>query len=673
MRAVRKVRAMQTIKTMRTSKRLDRYIDALNNERKPVEHEGRLYNDDFNRLTETVRRVKALKGVCYPDKEFEDKLIENVSASVALGRDTKGVYTGDKADRHAQADGKRTETGDRTARLQAAGARTYRGSRDGSFGQASGARALKRTIAVTAAVAAAVLLIFSATAIFSNKESQSIAYAMEKAIEGLKAYHGIIEYVEINELGETIIQSKREVWADRKGNYYVKELEGSGKGNITVNNGLLKWQLRQQEQSVYIFESFPDPFRFSFELGNELKDLKRAISVKEIGEEQVSGRDVSVLEITPDAGKPYRLWIDKESKLPLQRESAMHNALMYRVSYVNIEYADEIPAELLSYELPDGYAEINSNPEILLAGLKEAEEITGIQAIMPERIPGGYTLDKIAVAKNTPAIKLYYNKEEMHLIISQAPVRGELKPGLGSVIGRVGDSKAEIIDDGQLRSVRWQQDGMEFTVLGNDDMELIKGFVLSLADKELILPERKAENEETRKGQQTGNENAGKEQTGKDEVGKEQSGNGQAGKEQIGKDEVGKEQSGNGQAGKEQTGNEQAGSEQAANRPQIKLELDMEALENEQKSVDAGHSPWRLDPVYVAQVFASLLLSPEGISGDYPIAYEDIELLENNGLEAVAYIHDEKSIARLVYLKRPVRQDESGIWAVVGYDTDESR
>ncbi|WP_313133135.1 hypothetical protein [Anaerocolumna sp.] len=33
---------------------------------------------------------------------------------------------------------------------------------------------------------------------------------------------------------------------------------------------------------------------------------------------------------------------------------------------------------------------------------------------------------------------------------------------------------------------------------------------------------------------------------------------------------------------------------------------------NEQKNADAGHSPWRLDTVYVSQVFASLLLSLEG-------------------------------------------------------------
>jgi hypothetical protein len=51
-------------------------------------------------------------------------------------------------------------------------------------------------------------------------------------------------------------------------------------------------------------------------------------------------------------------------------------------------------------------------------------------------------------------------------------------------------------------------------------------------------------------------------------------------------------------------------------------------------------------------VNGELLLSPEGIVGDYPIAE----------------IKDKKSVAKYVYLKRLVRQDDTGIWTVIGYD-----
>ena len=106
-------------------------------------------------------------------------------------------------------------------------------------------------------------------------------------------------------------------------------------------------------------------------------------------------------------------------------------------------------------------------------------------------------------------------------------------------------------------------------------------------------------------------------------------------------------------------------------KPQIEVETDLDAATNEQKSVDAGHSPWKLDPKFVSQVFASLLISPEGIVGDYPIAYDDIEIVKNNGVEAIAEIKDNSTVAKYVYLKRLIRQDETGIWFVVGYDVVE--
>lgn len=103
-------------------------------------------------------------------------------------------------------------------------------------------------------------------------------------------------------------------------------------------------------------------------------------------------------------------------------------------------------------------------------------------------------------------------------------------------------------------------------------------------------------------------------------------------------------------------------------QPTIKVDVDLAAEKQEQKSVDAGHSPWKLDPAFVAQVFASLLLSPEGITGEYPIPYEEIEITSNNGIDATAEIKSTNSIAKYVYLKRLVRQDDTGIWTVVGYD-----
>lgn len=278
-----------------------------------------------------------------------------------------------------------------------------------------------------AAVAAVILMVVSLKHELLN-QNPSIVYAMEKAMKEIHSYHGILEVSETNELGETISQSRREVWANQEGNYYIKDLEGTSYGMVTVNNGEKKWQLRPEEKKVYLFSAFPDEYRFTFELGREVEDVTKAQTVNLMGTETISGRKTTKLQIIPDGGAAYYMWVDNETDLPLQK----------------------VPT--------------------------------------------------------------------------------------------------------------------------------------------------------------------------------------------------------------------------TTKEPQIKVEVDMSVEENEQKSVDGGHSPWKLDPAFVAQVFASLLLSPEGIVGDYPIAYEDIEIIENNGTDTIAEIRNDKSIAKYVYLKRLIRQDVTGIWTVIGYD-----
>ncbi|HEX6989344.1 MAG TPA: sigma-E factor regulatory protein RseB domain-containing protein [Bacillota bacterium] len=99
--------------------------------------------------------------------------------------------------------------------------------------------------------------------------------------------------------------------------------------------------------------------------------------------------------------------------------------------------------------------------------------------------------------------------------------------------------------------------------------------------------------------------------------------------------------------------------------------LNREALEASQQQVDAGSSPWLLDPVYVAHVFVNLLVSPEGITGEGEIPFEALTLAASSGAQAVVEVSE--GPAARVYLARLVRQDETGIWTVVGYDPREGQ
>ncbi len=529
-------------------RKLSQYIDNLNAGKRPGEHKNRFQEEEREDeiLLATVRKVRLLKEVEYPDDLFQQRLVNSLT-----GREKP----------------KRNR--------------------------------IRRYALICTSAAAAILLFLTAYYFLPNRDA-GIVYAMEHAMKKIQAYHGIIEVSETNGLGETITQSKREVWADKKGNYYIADLEGTSKGTITANNGEQKWQLRPEEKAAYLLPAFPDASRFTFELGNEINNVTKAQTVKEVGIETVNGRTATKLQITPDGGDPYFLWVDAETDLPLQRVSAMQNGIQIKAEYASMEFMDEIPQNLLAYHVPEGYEEVDANTEQEVASLEEAERMAGFVPKLPEQAAAGYTLDRITVEKDRAAVKLYYSAGDSAdtILLTQTKTSEKLVPSSMAILGSVNDNEAEIITAEPTRSIRWQEDGMEYCILGDLSLEKLSVFAEGLSKGKVVVP--------------VSTEDAGE--------------------------------------------------------PQIKVSVDRSAEENEQKSVDAGHSPWKLDPVFVSQVFASLLLSPDGIVGDYPIAYENIKIISNNGIDAIAEIEDDKSIARYVYLKRLVRQDDTGIWTVVGYD-----
>jgi outer membrane lipoprotein-sorting protein len=560
-------------------KQLSVYIDHLNRGSKPKEHNGKRYDTEYECLMETVRRVRLLHEIEYPGEEFPLQL------ATAVQDKMNGVP----------------------------------GKKSGVW--RSEPPLIRRMFYFAAVAAAAAALIWLAPKLLLPAENTGIVYAMEKAFEETEAYHGIITVVESNELGDTMTQAAREVWADNEGNYYVKELEGTAKDIITVNNGEQKWQLRPLERSSYLFATFPDPYRFTFELGQEIEDVRAAHSVKEVGEEIVAGRNTIILQVTPEGGEAYRLWVDKDTKLPLQRESAMQNAIQYLVTYTSIEFLSGIPEELLLYRLPSGFTEIDTAGEQVVNTLEEAEDMTGLTPSVIDQLPMKFTLSKIAVLKGSNAIRIYYASEDLAntVVVEQRKKAKELEVDSRAILGKINGNTAEIMVNSEANSIRWQESGNEYVVIGNLSFDELMPFLKELTEGVIELPVG------------IGNE------------------------VEDGNDEDGAD-----------------GSSSEWKEPEIEVENDLVIEENEQKSVDAGHSPWKLDPVFVAQVFASLLLSPEGITGDYPIAYEDIKIIMNDGSKAIAMIESDKSIADYIYLERLVRQDETGIWTVIGYDKSDS-
>ncbi|MFL0245734.1 LolA family protein [Candidatus Clostridium stratigraminis] len=546
--------------------KLSSYIDSLNNEKKPIEHESNREEDDLEELLETVRKVKSLNRPSLPDDKFSERLNEKIHKELLKEKSSRNTN--------------------------------------------------KRWFYGIASAAAAAMLIITIN-LTGPLRQPNMVYAMEQAYNGVKAYHGTLEVMETNAEGKTNIQSKLEVWADKEGRYYVKGLEGAQKDLITANDGEKKWQISSSKKEVDEFTAFPDPYRFTFEIGNEIENVRNAVRTKTIGEENVSGRAATIVEITPKGGSPYKLWIDKETKMPLQKQSALEFSLQYKVLYTNISFMDALPKELLSFNIPQGYKELKSNTELVVNNLEESKALIGFSPKEITNIPSSYIKTSTAVFNNNKSLKINYvstdNKKKVSILQQKAV--GELKPASMASLGSINNSTAEVqspieAEEGVLlgggaytgvtglSSVRWQQEGFEYAIVGNVSLVELTQFVKGLTNGTVQL----------------------------------------------------------------------SSSEQSINKPKVEVKYDLKVEEADQKSVDAGHSPWKLDPIFVSQVFVSLKISPEGITGDYPIKYEELKMVKNNGKEAVVEVNSAKSPVKRVYLKRLIRQDNTGIWTVVGYD-----
>ncbi|WP_202707990.1 LolA family protein [Sporosalibacterium faouarense] len=548
-------------------KKISDYIDSLNKGKGYDEQQSTDNSKELQELFHVARKVHSLKEPDMPEKDFPKKIIRNIESKLEEKKSTK----------------KR-----------------------------------KRVLFNSVASIAAILVIAIMVNFIPSFEKNNVIYAMEQAYKEVEAYHGFLKIVETSGNGKKTTQSKIEVWIDKEGHYYMKGLEGAQKDLVTVNNGEKKWQIRPEEKQVHVFPAFPDGYKFMFELGNEIEDAKNALSTEVIGEDVIAGRDTYILEVSPKGGTPYKLWIDQETKLPLQKENAMQKAIQYTITYTDIEFNNDIPEELTVYKLPDGFDEVNENSEQLVNSVEEAKEIIGFMPKIPQDIPTGYIQDRIGIITSKKIVKFHYVDQETgkKILIVQGKSDSKFKYSSTAILGKVNGNIAEIQSPifenvGILRgsglyegmtnitSIRWKEADFEYAVLGDTSIEELTLFVEDLSDGEFKVS---------------------------------------------------------------------PSNEEYLNIPQVEIPVDLEVEEATQRSVDSGSSPWKLDPVYVVQVFISLEISPEGITGEYPIKKEDLKIIQNNGKDAIVEVSGDVTPIEKVYLQKVVRQDATGIWTVIGYD-----
>lgn len=420
------------------------------------------------------------------------------------------------------------------------------------------------------AAAAGVILVLALTmgrSFFTN----DVVLAMEKAVQQLSSYQGTLEMVAENAAGEQWMVRRTQIWVEKE-KYAMRQ----NKETLTVNNGDQKWQVREEKREVALLPPVPDYTRQGFDLQDEAKRAKEYPHTV-VGKEEIAGRETIRLQIFPPGGDPYHLWVDVETDLPLQLQSADVNALQTTYTFVEFQSNVTIDPEMFRFQIPEGYQLVEEDPGQLVNTIGEAAQFSGLQPAVPQSAP-----ERIFVFQDK--IVLDYGDTT----ISQVPAQDPWEPEGHGALGEIDGKPVEVIRE----RIRWQQQGLEILIEGPRAPELAREIAPSL-----ILPNK---------------------------------------------------------------------NQDLSSQAKVKVPVDLEIVRADQKQVDGGHTPWQIDPLSVALTFVNLQVTPGGIVGEPQIPYRTFTMEKNTGAECTVNVS--QGPVSKVYLKRLVRQDESSIWTVVGYD-----
>jgi outer membrane lipoprotein-sorting protein len=566
--------------------RLSDYIDALNEEHNPEKHLGSPDNPELARLLATARLVRSLKELALPDPGYPQRLAEAVSGSIN-SRDPADLPT-------------------KAASEQKLGEQTRKRAR----------WCRRRWVLPAAAVviAGAILLVFLVNG--AGLGHRDIAYAMQQAVSQVTSYHGVLETLTVNAAGKEVKEVRQEIWWEQGKDAILQDDTTAPQydGTLTVNNGEQYWQVQPQEKTVEVIASPPLLTTSTVpDLGELQYEAERALQYPHtiVGSEVIAGHQTTKLQISPPEDRPYFMWVDTETNLPIQLQTdVLQGGFQTTSTFLSFEPNVRIDPAIFAYSPPAGYRVIDDDPKQLVATAQQAADISGLTPLLPQQKPNRI------FAYHGRVILDYGGVIISETVAKQSPVGGKFDNG--AMLGTAAGGTLEVIPWTRLSKLLWRQQGIDLDVDGSP-MDQMVVLARQIAP-DLTLPDPAA-------------------------------------------DLVG--------------------------QARVKVPADLNSAATEQLQADSGKFPWAagVDPMYISFIFVNEQVCPPGtfsvpktpdaaqpgtgsaksLFGQPKIPYTSFEQVANNGVEAVVAVADGQ--IEQVYLKRLVRQDETGVWSVVGYDS----
>lgn len=203
---------------------------------------------------------------------------------------------------------------------------------------------------------------------------------------------------------------KARVIYQKPGFIYIEYIEPSQmKGKIIIDNGKQRIEYISNQNKINTLPSFNCP-QIEKIRQKALEIMLNNFQISQLYEEKVLGRRVYVLSLNPkhSIGPLLKLWIDKETYLPLKKEKyGLEGNPLFLLHYVEIKFNKSFPKKVFYDKIP----KIPLNKEkipTLFYSRQEIEQKVDFPLSLPGYLPPGYIFQGGEIIGEGKTVKLVY-------------------------------------------------------------------------------------------------------------------------------------------------------------------------------------------------------------------------------------------------------------------------
>lgn len=263
-----------------------------------------------------------------------------------------------------------------------------------------------------------------------------------------------------------------------------KYLTGLLKGNIVVSNGSTTWVYDSQANDVTITAFSREDRKPVIDFGPYILEMHKIFDIQHFDSERIGDREVFILDMIPKNSTnktilKQKLWIDKETWMPLRIENYDKiGKPVITIEYRNLEINTGVQDDDFNFQIPPGTKIITKElPQFKEMTIEEARKAVNFTIIIPDYPSGINRPDRVTLSKYDDVQSVSFNYKignETLLIRESNPPLEYSKTGLETII--INGKNATYLESGYRKILFWTEKNLSFAISGTiSKEELVKG------------------------------------------------------------------------------------------------------------------------------------------------------------------------------------------------------